>query len=296
MKKSPSVPIMTTMLHRFEGHLPGAILVLLLLALPARVVDAEVELYRAQNRPAAELAPLAAALLEPAGTAFADPGTEILILKGPPEALREAVDLLRRLDVPLTSYRIETVLTSQGELLSLGASAEGWIELGDLRLLRPGDSELSMLLLSLFDHTRARFHSQVSVLQGHRADIWTGSVIAPQLHVFRDEEAGEVETRIFTSTPALELRSGLSVRPHGRPDKGVDLEIQPVVEESTPGGIVVTGAATRVRVRPGEIVAIGTTSGERTISGVQIPMDAYGSRELSHTMVLVRVQVLSAGE
>jgi len=274
----PSVPIMTKMAYHPEGRPVGAILVLLLLILPAWAADAEVELYRAQNRPAAELAPLAAELLEPAGTAFADPGTGILVLKGPPEALGEALDLLQRLDVPLISYRIETVVTSQGELLALGASADGWIELGDLRLLRAGGQELSILLLSLFDHTRNRFHSQVSVLQGHRADIWTGSVIAPQLHVFRDEEAGEVETRVFTSTPALQLRSGLSVRPHGRPDKTVDLEIQPVVEENTPEGIVITGAATRVRLQPGEIVAIGTTSGERTVSGVRIPLDAYRSR------------------
>ena len=115
------------------------------------------------------------------------------------------------------------------------ASAGGWVGGGELRIGRVAAGAGSG------ERTR-RLGASVVVLEGGEAQIWTGT---------------SVPVNWGNGVALVPAQSGFRVRPRTLGSGEIELEITPVLAERGRGGeIRETGAATQVRVRPGEAVAI----------------------------------------
>ena len=262
--------------------------VLALVLSPAPAASDDLELYRPRHRLPDELAPIAAGVLGDEGQALVDPGTGAIVLRGRPDALRQVLDVLASLDQPLASFEIESQVTSASELERLGISVEGWVELGDLRIGRgpvAGEGLVVRAGQSLRTGQR-QLRGVVSVREGATADLWMGSLQPTVVHrVARGDEEPEVHP-----TPYLRsTRSGFRVRPRSLEDGGVELEIQPVLsQDSLDQPVLETSASTRVRVRPGEWVALGAIG--RSESSSKRDLAALDQRQSSlDQVILVRV-------
>lgn len=213
--------------------------------------------------------PLVAPLLEPEGTAVADPGSGKLLLRGSAEALRAARAVLEQIDVVPRQYRVETRIEERESLISRGLSIEGWIEVGDVRIGRVRepvrrrghtDSRVEIRVREYRTTSRERFASSVVVIEGRVAEVWTGSLVPVHARMYdvRAEETRIVETRMLEP-----VRTGFAVRPRAAGEGAIELEIVPIREQvrelvgSGDLAISQTGASTRVRVQPGEWIAIG---------------------------------------
>jgi len=257
------------------------------LLLAAGPAVAEVKLYRPAHRLAGELAPLAAAVLAPQGSATVDPGTGALLLEGEPGAIKQALAVLRQLDMPLRSFQVESLARSESELSGAGLALEGWIDMGSVRVGRmSGDPEgLRIRGGALASQGESRFEATVAVRDGSTADLWTGRDVPAAITL----PPGDHGERVSATPWLRQIRSGFRVRPRGLADGSVELWIQPIVaRDSLEAPVEETGAETRIAVRPGEWLVLGrieqSASGEET--GLGALASARGRRE---TVLLVRV-------
>jgi hypothetical protein len=257
------------MMTPIQRSLRTALLLSALLALvPTSAPAAEIALYRPTHRSPTELTELAEALLGENGAAIADRGSGTLILRGSQKALARTLDTLRRLDLPPRSYRIETRLTSEAALRLEDVSVEGWLQAGDLEIARAEVSEagFGVIFRSLGSEEASEVLTTLSVLEGHDAEIWTGTVLPAEVTLHRDSDRG---IRKLEVTPTVSVRSGVRLRPRRLGDGWVELEIAPVIEEPMPGGAHrQTGAATRIKLQPGQgvVIASATGIGNRVVS------------------------------
>ena len=249
-------------------------------------VLADAKLYRPAHRLAGELAPLARAVLAPDGSATVDPGTGALLLQGEPGAIEQALAVLRQLDVPLRSFRVESLARSERELSAAGLAVEGWIDLGGVRVGHmPGDPVgLRVRAGALASQGASRFEATLTVRDGSTADLWTGRAVPAANAVLEDSER-----RVLATPPLRAIRSGFRVRPRGLADGSIELWIQPILaRDSLQMPVEETGARSRISVRPGEWLVLGrieqSTSGEGT--GIGALASQRGRRQ---TVLLVRV-------
>ena len=273
-----------------QRSLRTALLVSALLALvPTPVPAAEIALYRPTHRSPTELTELAEALLGENGAAIADRGSGTLILRGSQKALDRTLDTLRRLDLPPKSYRIETRLISKAELRLKGVSVDGWLRAGDLNIGRTGapQTDFGVIFRSLGSEEASDVRTTLSVLEGHDAEIWTGTVLPAEVTLHRDSDRG---IRKLEVTPAVSVRSGVRIRPRHLADGWVELELAPVIEEAGLGGAHrQTGAATRVKLQPGQGIVIASVTGFGT-RVVSTPLVSHQLESQSQeTLLWVRV-------
>jgi hypothetical protein len=227
---------------------------------PRPLLAAEVELYRPRYRSAAELTEVADGLLGPNGAAIAD-ASGTLVLTGTREALNQALAALRRLDVALQSYRIETRLTAEAALRRRGVAVQGWIQAGDLRIGRVGRSEpeFGVVFRSLGTEEDRGVATTVSVRDGASAEIWTGTLHPAEVRIHRDRGQDVRELEVL---PLVEVRTGVRLRLRSLADGSVELDLAPVIEELGPGQEYrQTAVATRVKLRLGEGIVIASTEG-----------------------------------
>lgn len=266
-------------------------LLLALALLPGAAGDG-LEAYRPRHRSAAELAPIAAELLAPEGSAIVDPGTGTLILRGPREALIETLALLRRLDVPFPTYRVEAVLTRLGELERLEIAVESWIRAGELRVgTVPGHPrKLALRARSVLAEGEERFEGELVVREGQGGEFWTGTT-HPERVQTAQERAGEL--RGYESSTLVPVRTGLRAVPRGHADGTVELAIAPVVAEPGPERSVLrTAAAAHVRLRPGQMAVVASIQQAESRTAID-PFAALDLREgASQAVLLVRVERL----
>ncbi len=263
---------------------------LLLAAGPAL---AEVKLYRPSHRQAGELAPLADALLGPEGGAAVDPGTGTLLLEGEARAIEQALAVLRRLDVPLRSFQVESLARSESELSGAGLAVEGWIDMGGLRIGRmSGDPEgLRVRAGALASRGAGRFQATLAVRDGSSADLWTGRDVPAAIRML----PGEDRERVFATPQLRPIRSGFRVRPRGLADGSIELWIRAIVaRDSLERPVEEAGAETRITVRPGEWLVLGQIEQSRsgTETGTRGLASHRGRRE---TVLLIRVSDASLG-
>jgi hypothetical protein len=91
------------------------------------------------------------------------------------------------------------------------------------------------------------------------------------------------------STTWVPVRSGFRVTPRGLADGQVELEIEPVVSERrSDGAIERTGAASRVRVRPGETLVLADVAQDDQAASLD-PLAANHTSTRSNTALLIRV-------
>lgn len=265
---------------------PRRLTALLALWLPLAAVAAELEIYRPRHRPAEELAPLAAALMEPEGTAVADPRSGALVLRGPAANVARTLVALRALDVRSASFRVESALIRLSELAAAGLELEGWRALGGVRVGRIAArvEGLRLRARALLAAGERRFSGRVSVLDGHDAELWTGST--------RLEPAVARSARgVRESTVAVRVRTGLGVRPRSLPDGRIELELAPVAAERGAGGAIVrAGAATTLAVRAGEPFVLAGVSGRGAGDWLGPPGAAGGAAGSGDLVLLVAVE------
>jgi len=262
---------------------------LLWLALPAAAGGFEI--YVPRSRPAEELAPLVEALLAGQGSAVADPHSGKLILSGDPEAIAQALAALRELDQAVRQYRVESETSTRAALDRTSASVGGWIEAGDVRIGRVVGPEGVRLDASAGGSgSSERLAATVVVMEGRSAEIWTGS---DNLVTTRTIERAGPYARVTETTGLVPVRSGFRVRPRSAGADTILVEITPIVEELGPdGSIRETGAATQIRVRPSESVAIAGVTQQASDAGADVFHGAERGSDARESLLVVRVTPL----
>ncbi|MFI5314886.1 MAG: secretin N-terminal domain-containing protein [Myxococcota bacterium] len=252
----------------------SAALVLLLLALAGDVYGqgARFRIYEPRSRTADELAPLVAPLLGPSGAAVADPNGGSLILEGDPEAIGNALAALETLDAPPHQYRIESETRTRAAQDGAFAQA-GWVDRGGFRVAR--------IAAGAGSGTRAHgVAASVVVLEGRTAEVWTGT---------------SVPVHLGSELALVPVQSGFRVRPRSLGSGEIELEITPVLAERGRGGeIRETGAATQIRVKPGEALAIAGVDEQRDSRGASFPPGAHADSAASDSTLVVRVTPLES--
>jgi type II secretory pathway component GspD/PulD (secretin) len=268
----------------------GLVLAVLLAALASPGGASGAEVFKPRYRSAEELVPVAEGILGPGGLVAADPRTGWLILRGEPGPVAEAVETLQRLDVRPASYRVSSALTRTADLERAGVSVSGWVRAGDVRIGRAGwvPRGLWVSPRGLLAQQESTFNGEVAVLEGNAAEIWTGTVF-PERESFRDERGGRV--RVYETATLVPVQTGFRVRPRGRADGSIEVELTPVIaERSAEGTIVRAAAATAVVVRPGETVVIASAHE----TGAQIALDPFATLDhregANDSAMLVRVE------
>ncbi len=251
------------------------------LSVGARAAD-EVQLYRPQSRPATELAPLVQDILGPEGAALPDPGSGALLLRGSPADVRQALELLRQLDAPVRSFRVTTEVVSREEARSRGFGVEGWVQVGALRVARlRGGTEPAGVAVRLDTREISRSgqrRTEVVVVEGREARIATGHLFPVLVYRERHEPRGPAE--LLVSPTLMPVESGARVRVRGAGDGLLDVELEPFDAAVDRPSFAM---ATRVRMRPGETLAVGGIDRGRGTAGG----GAFGYAERESTQDLV---------
>ncbi len=253
---------------------------LLLLSLAA--VSAEgraIEVYKAANRTAAELLPLAEAAMAGEGSAALDAGTNSVVLMGPSAAVERALALLRQQDqkrrTVLIRYESKRADELAAEQIRVDWSAGG-------ESLRVGNV--------IFPTDRTGVRASGRVIQSNQEDSLAGTLRVLDGEVGHIGSGRQVPVRsrgIFTSQLAfVGAERGFTARPRILSDDRVQVEIQPTDDDVDDlGRVEFTGAATTVIVKPGETVALG---------GITRSTDGHreGSRVITASEVARRERVL----
>jgi hypothetical protein len=260
----------------------------------------EVKLYKARFRPAEELAQLVAPLIEPDGVAVADESGGFVLLRGSPEAVAQALETLARLDLQPRQYRISSEVVSRSVLQARGIRVGGWIQVGDLRIGRTlaGPEGVRISANQLRADSGRHFQASVVALENTPAEIWTGNVFpfaVSEVGVFDPGGPHDAlrrgELRIHETTAFVPVRQGLRVRARSSAD-AVELDLVPVMEDGHPeSGIREMGASTRLRIRPGEQVVIGSIDRDDQLRTAE-PLANAVDESWSGDLMLVRVEEL----
>jgi len=266
-------------------------LAIAILTLGVSALAGGLEIYEPRNRPAEELAPLVETLLEGQGTAVADPHSGKLLISGEAGAVARALDALRELDQAVRQYRVESETSTRAALEGQSAGVSGWVEAGGVRIGRVvGPEGVRIRASAGRSGSDERLASSVVVMEGRSAEIWTG---ADHPVTTRTIQRAGPYARVTESTELVPVRSGFRVRPRSAGRDAIEIEITPVVQELGPdGSIRETGAATRVRVSPGETMAIGGVTGSESTSGIELPIGAVRESGASDSLLVVRVTPL----
>jgi hypothetical protein len=255
---------------------------------------AEIEVYKAQFRPAAELAELVGPHLGPDGSATADDSGGFVLLRGSPEALAQAKEMLRAVDVLPRQYRISSELVSHSVLQARGVRVDGWVQVGDMRIGRTlaGPEGIEISANQLRADSGRRFQATVVALENTPAEIWTGNAFPTTVSTFegtprRGHRPGHA--RVFETNTWISVRQGLRVRVRSAGD-AVDLDLVPVMQDGTPRtGIREMGAATRLRIKPGEQLVIGSLGRADQLSTAD-PLARAAEENRAEDLLLVRVE------
>lgn len=255
VKSGPAPPIHRTV--RLAGKILGKALLVLAIAVPQGAATADVELYRPKHRSADELARLIDPLLGEGGRAAADPGTGALLVSGGADARATARGLLAELDVPLVQYRVDSRIESREGLRLRALAPQGEFDLGPLRVarLRGPDrpAPAGVRFRELGTEALERREPILLVREGDTAELWIGSLVPIRV---RDFELRDREERVLETEPQLALRTGLQLLPRALPEGGVELELWAVSAEPGAGGVSRTSGPARVRLEPGEWLAL----------------------------------------
>jgi hypothetical protein len=265
----------------------------LLLALPlASSAEEAAEVFRPVHRPAAELAEVANDLLGARGRAVMDRAAGAVVLRGEASALAAALEALRALDVRPATYQVRSTLTSLRELEAAGLSVREWRRSPDVRVAALDGPAAGLALRVHASRSRddRRFEGTVAVLDGHGAEIWTGAIYPARLRGLYATPSGVVRRE---TTALVAVRTGLRVRPRALGDGSIDLELEPIIEDGHPEArIVRAGAATRIRIRPGQPVLAASAS-DHTQTTTFDPFAGLDHHQDQHdTALLIQIEPL----
>jgi len=231
-----------------------AVALLLVSLAAARAEGPTIEVYKAANRTAEELLPLAETAMGGEGSAALDSGTNSIVLMGPRSAVERTVALLRQQDqrrrtvvIRYQSKRVDELATEQ--IRVDWSAGSGSVRVGNV--IFPGDRTGARVSgRALRSHGENTLAGTLRLLDGEVGHIGSGeSVPVHERGVFR------------SSTTFVTAERGFTARPRILSQDRVQVEITPTddsVDER--GRVEFTGAATTVVVKPGETVALGGIS------------------------------------
>ncbi len=222
----------------------------LLCAAPAQAERAT-HVYRARQRPAEELLPIAQAGLGAGGSAVVDRGSNSLVLSGDPAAIEAALALLAAQDRRQRTVVLRYESRTLSELEASGVRVEwsvrsGGVRVGNARFPR-GSSGVTLRLRERSARSSGSFAGQLRLLDGASGRISTGTA----LPVVRRGRRG-------ATTELLQAESGFEARARVVGDGRVRVQLLPF--ETQPGAgrsLDVTAAETEVELASGETAVIG---------------------------------------
>jgi len=213
-----------------------------------------IEVYKAANRTAEELLPLAEAAMAGEGSAALDSGTNSIVLMGPPSVVEQALALLRQQDqkrrTVVLRYQTKRVdeLAAEQIRVEWSAGSEG-IRVGNA--IFPGDQTgVRAGGRAVQSHREGDLAGTLRLLDGEVGHIGTGRSVP-------------VHSRgVYTSsTTFVAAERGFTARPRILAQDRVQVEIAPTDDSvDDRGRVEFTGATTTVIVNPGETVVLGGIS------------------------------------
>ncbi len=260
-----------------------------MLLAPAALAERAVVLYSAKHRSAADLLPLAAAALEPAGSATLDAGTSRLILVGERAAVDQALALLEASDQRLRTVVLHHVSRRSSELSRSGVDIRWSVHSGNVRVGNLGVRDPGTRVVVEPSAGSRKGSSETTgtlrVLEGGRAVIATGTTVP-----VRSRGAWH-DTTVLVSA-----RTGVEARPTILGDGRVQIEVTPFEGDVSDRGVArVTSSSTSVVVMPGETIAIaglgrGGATRQRGTGG------AGRESESDDLVLLIRVEIEGAAD
>ena len=213
-----------------------------------------IEVYKAANRTAEELLPLAETAMAGEGSAALDSGTNSIVLMGPSPVVKQALALLRQQD----QKRRTVVLRYQTKRVDELAAEQ-------IRVQWSVGSEGIRVGNAIFPEDQSGVRAGGRVVQSHREDQLAGTLR------LLDGEVGHIGTGrsvpvhsrgVFTSsTTFVAAERGFTARPQILAQDRVQVEIAPTDDSvDGRGRVEFTGATTTVIVKPGETVVLGGIS------------------------------------
>jgi len=235
-----------------------ALLLLFLFSLSAVAASTVMEIIPLQNRPASEIQPIIAPLLDASDTLT--PNGFKLIVKTTPARLLEIKALIKQLDTVLNNLNITVIQSKDVNAEQLNAQASINVH---FPINKPSDTQGQ---INARYEQKQRQHSRhdeqvLKTLEGVPAHIKTGSYHPIETtHRYNSRYGHRTITR---QTQLIEASTGFTVLPRLNGEQ-VMLEISPWSDNLQSNGSIATQAAkTTIRTRLGEWVEIGAVNQQR---------------------------------
>ncbi len=247
------------------------------------IAETVMEVIPLNNRPASEMQPIIAPLLDSSDSLVGN-GFR-LIVKTTPAKLEKIKALIKQLDTALNNLSISVVQSR--DISAEQLNAEAGIQI-NVPIHRPSDSEgqINARLSDRKRHKKSRNEQLLRTLEGNPAYIRIGSSHPIQNIYIYDAYGRRTVTR---STHMIDATTGFSVLPRLNGDQ-VILEISPWSDNMQRGGVIDTRqASTVIRTKLGEWVEIGAADEARQSESSGI----LSHRESSSTgslRILVKVE------
>ncbi|NOQ37103.1 MAG: hypothetical protein GQ569_14625 [Methylococcaceae bacterium] len=227
-------------------------LLLFLFSLSCYAANTVMEIIPLHNRPASEIHPIIAPLLDSSDSII--PNGFNLIIKTTPTKLREIKALIKQLDSALNNLSITVIQSKDISAAQLNAGIDVDI---NIPLNKPSDTQGQInARFRQKKSQRSRHNEQVlRTLEGTLAYIKTGSNHPVQST--RIYNSGYGQHTVTRQTQFIEATTGFAVLPRLNGDQ-VMLEISPWSDNMRHSGRIETqGARTTIRTRLGTWVEIG---------------------------------------
>lgn len=275
-----------TGLRRLAAGL-GAMLVMAAVAASAAEAQRRVEVHPVQSRVAAELQPIAQAILGPEGSATVDPGTNALVLIGEPGAVAEALAVLERQDRRPRTIVLRYDTRRIAELEALGFDVRWTAETGNLRIgnvRRPPGSGASVDVRTRESMKRwtESFRGTMRVSEGATTRIETGTRV-PYTTVGRSGP----------NTEFVDATTGFEASARVLADGRIEVDLASFAGRALvrSGQIARTDASTRVWLTPGETAVIGGLDQAREGQGTETLGGARRTSGSDDTVLMLRAEI-----
>lgn len=256
---------------------------LVLFSLPGAAAQTVMEIVPLFNRPASELQPLIAPLLEPADTVVGNDFN--LIIKTTPARLAEIKALVKKLDIALNNLSIRVIQSKDktADQLNAGLGVDVNISINN-----PGAiaGQIAGQLEQNQQHISSQGQQVIRTLEGRPAYIKVGGNHPVRYNAIYGSGYGQ---RTMSGTPQyIEATTGFAVLPRLNGEQ-VTLEISPWSDQMQNNGSIETQSAqTTVTAKLGQWVEIGSVNEESHSSGSGLLRVEQGSRQ---NVVHILIQV-----
>ncbi len=266
------------------GKRLGYLLISLFIMQFAYANETIIEVVPVYNRPAAELLPILAPLLDAADRIVANGDT--LIINTLPQRVGMLTNLVRNLDNPMTNLLISVIQSRDTTAEELNAGLGGQINIP-----HNNSSAIGGQIGGSVNHFQGNDSNQntqtIRILDGQAAHIRAGN--AYPVSIYQDYSGA---TGVSQSTQYMDATTGFAVTPRLAGHQ-VSLDVSPWSDRLTPqGNLQVQEAETSIRANLGEWVEIGGIDETERISTGGV--FNYNNQSSQNSLrILVKVDVVN---